>query len=339
MILAITPGDPAGIGPEVVHKTMLQPPIDSSVRVVCFGAPEPFEQLGVRVVRLNAVSEIASLPARSAGVLHFVAPPRPPFRGKAACAGYQSGWSIEAASRAALSGLVDALVTGPISKSRLQAGGYAYPGHTEMLATLCGKTATRRRGHARPVPLAVTMMLANDRLRVSLVTTHLPLSGVSKALSSAKIIQTIDHTVVALREWWGIKKPHVAVCALNPHAGESGLMGDEEIKIITPAIARARRRYAGRATITGPHPADTLFSQSRADAVVCMYHDQGLIPVKLIDFPNTVNVSLGLPIIRTSVDHGVAFDLAGTGRADPSSFSQALALAARLASRKNKDQP
>jgi 4-hydroxythreonine-4-phosphate dehydrogenase len=181
------------------------------------------------------------------------------------------------------------------------------------------------------------MMLANPRLRVSMVTSHLPLSDVPRALTAAEIFRAVEHTASALRSWWGIAKPRIAVCALNPHAGEGGLLGTEERDLIIPALAQLRRRLARVAEISGPHPSDTLFAQNdarspreRYDAVVAMYHDQGLIPVKLLDFPGTVNVSLGLPMIRTSVDHGVAFDLVGTGRADPTSFQQALALAAQL---------
>lgn len=337
MILAVTPGDPAGIGPELAWKTLApqRSPMRPSAgtRVVCFGATEPFERLGARVIRVDPSFNRESLPRVGPGEVLMVAAPTmaPQKRADAAAlAGYQSGWSIEAATRAALAGLVDAVVTGPISKSRLRRGGFAFPGHTEMLASLCA--GSRR----RPVP--VTMMLANDSLRVSLVTTHLPLGRVASHLNKKQVLRAIDQTVQSLRSWWGISRPRIGVCALNPHAGEGGLLGREEISVIAPAIRAAQKKHADTAEITGPHPADTLFARNhsqapekRLDAVVCMYHDQGLVPVKLIDFPRTVNITLGLPIIRTSVDHGVAFDLVGTGRADPSSFQSALALAERLA--------
>ncbi|NDD91606.1 4-hydroxythreonine-4-phosphate dehydrogenase PdxA, partial [bacterium] len=210
------------------------------------------------------------------------------------------------------------------------AGGYRYPGHTEMLAKLCKSKE-------------VTMMLANDQLRVSLVTSHLALGGVSRALNAKSIKRTVRHTVEALQQWWGIESPKVAVAALNPHAGEGGMFGKEEIRTISPAISALKREFGDRVSLQGPLPADTLFAknasqqkENRYDAIVCMYHDQGLIPVKLLDFARTVNITLGLPIIRTSVDHGVAFDLVGTGRADPSSFQSALRLAHELASKRKE---
>jgi len=247
-------------------------------------------------------------------------------KGRFSLAGFQSGWAVERAARLVLGGVADAMVTGPISKERLQAGGYPYPGHTEMLAALC-----RRK--------QVTMMLANDQLRISLVTTHLALRDVSRAVTAREITRAVRQTVDSLQNWWGIRRPRVAICALNPHAGESGLFGTEEIRVITPTIRKLQKQFGDQAILQGPLPADTLFAKhvearpgDRADAVVCMYHDQGLIPVKLLDFPRTVNVSLGLPIVRTSVDHGVAFDIAGTGKADASSFQSALRLACEIVS-------
>jgi 4-hydroxythreonine-4-phosphate dehydrogenase len=240
-------------------------------------------------------------------------------------AGFQSGWSLETAARMALAGEACALVTGPISKERLQRGGYPYFGHTDFLADLCKGRSSK--------PIPNTMMLANDRLRVSLVTTHLALGRVPAALTRAGIRRATLQTYEALRAYWRIRRPRIAICALNPHAGENGLMGREEIELVTPEAAFLRRKLAGRAQILGPLPADTLFTQLGAyDAVVAMYHDQGLIPVKLLDFPRTVNVTLGLPIVRTSVDHGVAFDLVGKGTADPTSLESALDLAIRITS-------
>ena len=335
MLIAITPGDPEGVGPEIVCRTLLSrsPEIPRDVRLLCVGAAEPFRRLGATLVEVRELRDAASLPRTGAGEILFLpAPtaaetlkPKGPKSRRFSLPGYQSGWAIERATRLVRAGLADALVTGPISKERLQAGGYPFPGHTEMLARLCGKKD-------------VTMMLANDQLRITLVTTHLALKDVSRAVTAREITRAVRHTVDSLRDWWGIARPRVAVCALNPHAGENGLFGREEIRVIIPTLARLRRHYGTNATLLGPLPADTLFANhaalppgQRPDAVVCMYHDQGLIPVKLLDFPRTVNVTLGLPIVRTSVDHGVAFDIAGTGKADPSSFQSALRLACRIA--------
>jgi 4-hydroxythreonine-4-phosphate dehydrogenase len=228
-------------------------------------------------------------------------------------------------------GIADALVTGPISKERLQKGGFQYPGHTEFLAALASDEP------ARPVP--VTMMLANDKLRVSLVTIHVALSQVSRKISAEEVRRAIFQTAEFLNERLGIKKPRIAVTALNPHAGESGLFGDEDQKIIAPELERIQSENL-QLEVSGPHPADTLFAKHialpkklRYDAVVCMYHDQGLVPVKLLDFKRTVNITLGLPFLRTSVDHGVGFDIAGKGIADPSSMQSAIELAARITGR------
>jgi 4-hydroxythreonine-4-phosphate dehydrogenase len=334
MLIAITPGDPEGVGPEVVCKTLLRPAADlpKDFRFICVGAAEPLRRCGARVIEVNEVTPDAALPRTRPGELLVLAAPEAPRvagrrHSKTAFSipGFQCGWSIEQATRLVLTGVADALVTGPISKERLQAGGYPFPGHTEMLASLCRKKD-------------VTMMLANDQLRISLVTTHLALQDVSKAVTAREITRAVRHTVDSLHQWWGIRRPKVAVCALNPHAGESGLFGKEEIRTITPTIRKLQRHYGDDVILQGPLPADTLFANhvatppaERADAVVCMYHDQGLIPVKLLDFPRTVNASLGLPMVRTSVDHGVAFDIAGLGRADPSSFRSALRLACEIA--------
>ncbi len=252
-----------------------------------------------------------------------------PTRSKRFLPGFQSGWAIEKAARLILAGRAEALVTGPISKERLQRGGYKYVGHTDFLADLC------------QVDEKFTMMLANDLLRISLVTTHLALKDVPKALTRERLRRAVVQTAEHLRDWWGIAKPRIAVAALNPHAGEAGILGKEEIRVIEPELRALRAAARGRYVIDGPLPSDTLFAMQllapkpeRYDAVVCMYHDQGLIPVKLLDFKGTVNVTLGLPLVRTSVDHGVAFDIAGKGLADPTSFVAAVDLAIRIRKRK-----
>lgn len=322
-IIALTPGDPAGIGPEILWKTLSSGayPRDE-VAILAVGAREPFEKLGARIREVTERElRAGALPPQSSDLWLLPAPSAPP---KVLLEGFQSGWSIETATRLIQKGVAEALVTGPISKERLQRGGYPYPGHTEFLAKLC-----KRR--------SVTMMLANDQLRISLVTTHLALKDVPKALTRRALRLAITHTVDHLRDWFGIEKPRVAVAALNPHAGENGIFGKEEIRVISPEVRALQKISRGRYLLEGPLPADTLFAKhvmtaprQRYDAVVCMYHDQGLIPVKLLDFPKTVNITLGLPIVRTSVDHGVGFDIAGTGQADPSSLQSAIAQAVHI---------
>jgi 4-hydroxythreonine-4-phosphate dehydrogenase len=216
----------------------------------------------------------------------------------------------------ALRGEVDAIVTGPVHKHALHVAGYRYPGVTEFLAHLAGD-----------VPVA--MMLATGKLRVVLVTTHLPLREVPGALSVERIVATGRITAEALRRWWGIAAPRLAVCALNPHAGEGGLFGDEDDRVLRPAA-----QALGAA---GPLPADTVFVKAlrgEFDAVLAPYHDVGMTAVKVAGFGKGVNVTLGLPFIRTAPDHGTALDIAGSGRADPGSMRAALELAAQLASRR-----
>ncbi|HEV8305081.1 MAG TPA: 4-hydroxythreonine-4-phosphate dehydrogenase PdxA [Gemmatimonadales bacterium] len=275
--LAVTLGDPRGIGPEVVAKALAQP-LEAEI-------------LGVGSQELGAgLSE--------------------------ADAGRVAGRAIEEAARLALAGEVDAIVTGPVHKHALHVAGYRYPGVTEFLAHLAGD-----------VPVA--MMLATGKLRVVLVTTHLPLRDVPGALSTERIVATGRITGDALRRWWGIPAPRLAVCALNPHAGEGGLFGDEDDRVLRPAA-----QALGAA---GPLPADTVFVKAlrgEFDAVLAPYHDVGMTAVKVAGFGKGVNVTLGLPFIRTAPDHGTALDIAGTGKADPGSMRAALELAAQLASRR-----
>jgi 4-hydroxythreonine-4-phosphate dehydrogenase len=331
-VIAITPGDPEGIGPEVTWKALRQ----ARGSFFCVGARAPFARLKAPVSELSP--EDVTDRARLVKKLRSSRAPRvwllpAPTEARHFLPGYQSGWSIEHATRLVQAGVADALVTGPISKERLQKGGYEYPGHTEFLAALASAEPAK--------PLPVTMMLANEKLRVSLVTIHLALSEVSKKISAEELRRAIFQTSEFLTDRVGIKKPRIAVAALNPHAGESGLFGSEDQKIIAPEIERIQSEELPL-ELSGPHPADTLFAKhlalpksKRYDAVVCMYHDQGLVPVKLLDFKRTVNITLGLPFLRTSVDHGVGFDIAGKGIADPSSMRSAIALATRIASSKN----
>ena len=230
--------------------------------------------------------------------------------------------SIERAVRLAQAGEASAVVTNPISKAVLYAAGFPHPGHTEFLGALTDC--------AHPV-----MMLANDFLRVVPVTVHVSLRAALDGLTAAVIVDTARIAARALRDQFGIASPWLAVAGLNPHAGEGGAMGDEEARIIAPAVAALRDEGIA---VTGPHPPDTMFTPAaRAgyDAAICMYHDQALIPLKTLDMASGVNVTLGLPIIRTSPDHGTAFDIAGQGRADPASLIAALRLAATLAGRRS----
>ncbi|PYP15667.1 MAG: 4-hydroxythreonine-4-phosphate dehydrogenase PdxA [Gemmatimonadetes bacterium] len=235
-------------------------------------------------------------------------------------AGRAAAQSIEAAARQALAGQVDAIVTGPVHKQALHTAGYQYPGVTEFLAHLAGD-----------VPVA--MMLATGRLRVVLVTTHLPLRDVVSTISTERIVQAGRITTDALQRWWGIAEPRLAVCALNPHAGEGGLFGDEDERVLHPA--------ATALGAAGPLSADTVFVKAlrgEFDAVLAPYHDVGMTAVKVSGFGTGVNVTLGLPFIRTAPDHGTAFDIAGKGVADAGSMRAALELAVQLAEAK-RDAP
>ncbi len=320
----VTPGDPDGIGPEVVWKAVRKHARSWKKNpLLCVGARKPFDRLKAKIILADP--ENLTPPRETKPHIWLLEAPTQ-CDPKHLLEGYQSGWSIETGASLVQSGEFSALITGPIHKERLNRGGYRFTGHTDFLAALAGNPAPE-----------VTMMLANDTLRVSLVTTHISLADVPRKITQDKILRTGNQTLESLIDWWGIKKPKLAVLALNPHAGEAGLFGNEERDLINPAIAVLRKEWGHRAIITDALPADTFFAnhvaakpKDRVDAVVCMYHDQGLIPVKLIDFPHTINVTLGLPFIRTSVDHGTGFDIAGKGQADSRSFESAVKLAVKL---------
>jgi 4-hydroxythreonine-4-phosphate dehydrogenase len=229
--------------------------------------------------------------------------------------------AIERAAKLALAGEVAGMVTNPIQKKTLQDAGFGHPGHTEYLAELAGG-------------VEVAMMLACPELRVVPVTIHLSLAEAVRTLDTAKIVRAGRIAAAGLRSLFGIARPRLAVAGLNPHAGEQGSMGDEEARVIAPAIEILRRDGLDA---SGPAPADTLFhpaARARYDAALCMYHDQALIPIKTVDFAGGVNVTLGLPFVRTSPDHGTALDIAGTGRADPASLLAALSMADDMARRR-----
>jgi 4-hydroxythreonine-4-phosphate dehydrogenase len=326
--LALTLGDPAGIGPDITLAAWLAQSHEPVPPFVLLGDPtvlaERADLLGLKVP-IATIGEAEAAEARFAEELPVlpiavsgdVVPGRP---NSAAAPAVQR--SIEQAVHLAHSGEARAIVTNPISKAMLYRGGFAFPGHTEYLAALAGGS-----GKA-PHPV---MMLAGDGLRVVPVTIHIPLKEVIPALSKELILITVEITARDLGRYFGIARPRLAVSGLNPHAGEEGGLGREEIDIIAPAIAEARARGLD---VTGPHPADTMFhdaARATYDAAICMYHDQALIPLKTLAFDRGVNITLGLPFIRTSPDHGTAFNIAATGKANPRSLIEALRLADAMA--------
>lgn len=312
-LVAVSLGDPAGIGPEIVVEAAARPAVRLACRLAVFGDEGVLAAArairGIRDTSASAIERVEPVTALRLGS----SLPRPARRCGEAAFRY-----LEAAAAETADGRCDALATAPLNKFWLHQAGHNYDGHTEYLSEVAGKSAT--------------MMLAGPRLRVVLVTTHVALAKVPKLLTPARIVAAGRTTAEHLTRYHGIAKPRLAVAALNPHAGEGGLFGDEEARIIAPAVARLRR---ARIDAKGPFPADTLFAAAVAgayDAVLCMYHDQALIPLKLVDFREAVNVSMGLPFLRTSPDHGTAYDLAGSGRASADSMEASILLAASMAS-------
>lgn len=322
-LLAITMGDPAGIGPEIVVKALGSGRLWRACRPVVVGR-RPVLEAAARRLRAKVVFDTAGarLPPTATGHCPLVetGPERDPLPslGRPSAAGGRA--ALEAVSEAiclALDGRVAGIVTAPISKEAIRAAGCPFPGHTELLAAFTG-------AHR------YAMMLVGGPLRVSLATIHEPLARVPSLITGKLVRETIQLTWEAVRDL-GLKQPRIAVCGLNPHAGESGLMGREERRVIVPAV---RAMAAKGIPVSGPFPADTVFHRAARGefaAVVAMYHDQGLGPLKTLAFDTGVNVTLGLPIVRTSVDHGTAFDIAGTGVASPESLLAAVELAATLA--------
>ena len=322
-LLAITMGDPAGVGPEVIVKALDRPEVWEVCRPVVVGDMRWMEEarriVGTsRPVRsLKSPSQVGSGEALDVLDLANVEAGRLSRAQVSARAGQAAYEYIQRAVQLALAGEVAGVVTAPINKEALHAAGVPYAGHTEMLAKLCEASE-------------VAMMLVAGRLRVSHVSTHVSLRRAVEQLSMERIRRVVDLTHAALKRL-GLAVPHIAVAGLNPHASEGGLFGAEELEIIGPAVEAAQ---AEGVDATGPYPPDSVFlraSQGQFDAVIAMYHDQGHIPIKLLGFYEGVNLTLGLPIIRTSVDHGTAFDIVGTGRADERSLVAALRLAAQMA--------
>jgi 4-hydroxythreonine-4-phosphate dehydrogenase len=298
-MIGLTVGDPAGIGPEIVAQVLAREPRE----LVVYGDLEALERAG-------------GLPAGVEAVAHASAPVEPGKPDPAAAAGVVA--AIQAAARDCLAGRLEAMVTGPISKQMLAEAGFPWPGHTELLEETAGA------GRA-------VMLLVGGELRVALATIHCALREVPERLQQvdlAELLGVLDHDLAAR---FALPRPRIAVCGLNPHAGEAGQFGDEEQTTIAPAIASARARGVDA---RGPFAADSVFHravQGEFDAVLGMYHDQALGPLKVHAFGRAVNVTLGLPLIRTSVDHGTAFDIAGQGCADAGSLVQAISLARTLA--------
>lgn len=315
-------GDPIGIGPEVCVKILSQGLIACDVALTVIGSLPLLRHTADRMglsAPLEPVDVPLSEPGRC-GVLdldNFSPDHLPEDPGPTARSGQASVECIEWAVREILDGRADAMITSPISKKAIGLAGSPHPGHTEMLGDL---TDT-------PHPV---MLLTNGPLRVAFATTHLPLSDISRALSTEVIAHTGVTLGEALRRYFGVGEPHVVLCALNPHSGDGGRFGDEEERLIQPAIAEIRRQGVDA---SGPFPSDTLFARVAKgdfDGVVAMYHDQGMIPIKLSGLGVVVNATLDLPIIRTSPGHGTAYDIAGSGNADPASTRAAIRTAARM---------
>ena len=332
--IAITMGDAAGIGPEIIAKAF-RDHIDATRSCFVAGDVEAIRraaraiekegETSVPVAVIDDPRDALTAPPRCVPVLQVTRFDTLPRWGEvSAAAGRAAAEAVVWAARAALRGEIAAMVTAPLHKEALAAAGVPFPGHTELLqseaAAFLGK-------HVSEVP--VRMMLANDELRTVLVSIHASLRDAIAAVTQANVLETLRIAHASLQRALG-RMPRIAVAGLNPHAGESGLFGREEIEIIVPAMAQAS---AEGIDVHGPFAPDTVFMRARRgefDAVAAMYHDQGLIPVKYLGVEKGVNVTLGLPLVRTSPDHGTAFDVAGTGRADEMSLVEAIAMARRL---------
>jgi len=318
--VAVTMGDPAGIGPEIVAAAHAREELFSCCRPVVYGDPAILRRaIGAVGASLDVAGEEDAGPGRIAvRVLSRLDPATVPFGCPSRAGSVAMAEYIRSATLDVLAGKAGAVVTCPVAKEGLRDAGIPFPGHTEFLAHLCGGSD-------------VVMMLAGDRLRVALATIHVSLRGALELLSAALIEKTVRITDAFFRKRMGMSAPRIAVAAVNPHAGEGGLFGDEEARLVAPAIATCRT--AG-IDVSGPYPPDTIFFRAYRgafDVVVAMTHDQGLIPLKLVHFEDGVNVTMGLPIVRTSVDHGTAYDIAGKGTANPASLLAAVRMAAGMA--------
>jgi 4-hydroxythreonine-4-phosphate dehydrogenase len=331
-LLAITMGDAAGSGPEIVAKALAEPEVRAACRPVVVGdaaAMQAALEITGATGEVKAIQRLPDASFRDGLIevidLHNIQLDKltrgrvDPLAGKAA---YEY---IKLATEMTLAGEADAIVTSAINKEALNKAGYHYDGHTQLLAELCGGPE-------------VAMMLATGKLRVSHVSTHVSLSQAIERVRPARILTVLRLTEEAIRQM-GVARPHIAVAGLNPHSGEGGLFGDEEMKYIAPALEDARQQGMN---VTGPLPPDSAFLrtwEAQFDAAVAMYHDQGHIAVKMLGITHGVNVTLGLPIIRTSVDHGTNFGKAGKGTADPTSLIEAIKLATVMVRNRERSSP
>ena len=322
-------GDPAGIGPEVIVKALARPLVRRLCRPVVIGSPDVLTKVARALkvpIKVQRVTELgATMPAGVMPVLDPLPEPLASFTpGRVSKeTGAAQALYVKEAVRLALENRIAGIVTAPINKEAISLAGYPYPGHTEMLADLTGAKE-------------VGMMIVGGPLRFLFATTHVALKDMPGLLTPERVERAIRLCHLGLTTLFGLKRPRIAVAALNPHGGEGGLFGAEERTAIAPGVARAR---AQGMSAVGPLPADTLIGQAargKYDAVVAMYHDQGLIPLKLTAFGRAVNITVGLPIIRTSVDHGTAYDIVGRGAADEGSLLEAIRLAAAFARRRSQ---
>lgn len=327
--LAVTMGDPAGIGPEIIAKALAHNAIWRICRPIVVGSLPIMKRtvkalnLPLQTATVRGHGESGEIPPFRRGVLPIFDPFEQPLKRfrqgePSAISGAASVRCIETAVEWAQTGCVQGIVTAPINKKAIRIAGFPYPGHTEMLGTLTGS-------------LDVGMMILGGPLKILFATTHVAIRDLSQAITATRVTRAIRLAHEGLQTFFHIPHPRIGVAGLNPHAGEDGLFGHEEGRVIMPAVRRAR---ASRIRCSGPHPADTLFGKAirgEYDGIVAMYHDQGLVALKTVAFGRCVNLTVGLPFIRTSVDHGTAYDIVGKAKADPSSLIEAITLAARLA--------
>jgi 4-hydroxythreonine-4-phosphate dehydrogenase len=331
-VVGVTMGEPAGIGPEVVVKALAEPAIRKAARFIIFGMNEQLCYAADKAEiepfwdRFQHEKISRDYPHKVV-VADYDEHPVPSWiKGPSTVGGEVSIHFCLDAIEAAKAGIIDAIVTAPISKASWKSAGAKWPGHTEMLADKC--KSPRK-----------AMMFVAGPLKVALATIHKALFEVRHEFTIGRVFEPIDLLNIALKEYFNIENPKIGVAALNPHAGEDGQFGDEEQRIISPAILLAQEQGIN---CQGPYPADTLFLRAvhgEFDAVVAMYHDQGMIPVKLLAFEDAVNITIGLPIIRTSPAHGTAFDIVGKNIADPSSMMAAITTAIKMAAVKKVHQP
>ena len=327
--IAISIGDFNGIGPEIILKSMSDLDLSTSIPVII--SPEEIIESVLSYLpyelKTNLSDDITDIHSEAINILSFPVDDLKLTPGiQSAQSGLVAMQSIEKCIQLCQTKDAEAMVTAPISKEAVNLAGYDIPGHTEFLASKTGKES-------------VLMMLVSGDLRVALVTTHIPINEVAESISEEEIRKKVELLSSSLINDFGIEHPQIAVFGLNPHAGDGGVIGREEIEVITPALKLIREERTD-ITLHGPFPADGFFGQQlhkHHDAILAMYHDQGLAPFKLLSFGKGVNFTAGLPIIRTSPDHGTAFDIAGKGVANPSSFKEAYKLAVELANKRLRD--